>query len=161
MLAAGLVVWLASVAGPEAQRAVAYVGALAVAGLVASVAAGRFEGVVAVLAVLGGSYAAILVIDAPPLDGHAAVVGAGLLAIGELAHLSLASRTAVTDEAGAGARRVARVALLALAAMAVGGVVLALVDLFRTGGLAVEIVGAGAAIAAVGLLTLAARDARG
>ena len=51
--------------------------------------------------------------------------------------------------------------MLALAAMAVGGVVLALVDLFRTGGIAVELVGAGAAIAAVGLLTLAARDAKG
>jgi hypothetical protein len=155
------VVWLASVAGPDARRAVSYVGALAVLGLVASVASGRFEGVVAVLAVLGGCYAVILVIDDPPLDGHAAVVGAGLLAIGELAHLSLASRTAVTDEAGGDARRVARIAVLALAAMAVGGVVLALVDLVRAGGIAVELVGAGAAIAAVGLLTLAARDARG
>ena len=153
--------WLASVAGSDARRAVSYVGAIAVLGLVVSLASGRFEGVVAVLAVLGGCYAAILVIDDPPLDGHAAVVGAGLLAIGELAHLSLASRTAVTDEAGGDARRVARIAVLALAAMAVGGVVLALVDLVRTGGIAVELIGAGAAIAAVGLLTLAARDARG
>jgi hypothetical protein len=154
-------VWLAVGAGPDAQRAVAYVGALAVTGLVASVATGRFEGVVVVLALLGGCYAAILVIDDPPLDGHAAVLGAGLLAVGELAHLSLASRTAVTDEAGAGARRVARVAVVALAAMAVGAVVLALVDLIRTGGIAIEVVGAAAAVAAVGLLTLAARDARG
>jgi len=156
-----MVVWLATVAGPDARRAVAYLGALAVAGLAASIAAGRFEGVVAALVVLGGCYAAILVIDDPPLDGRSAVVGASLLAVGELAHLSLASRTAVTDEAGAGARRVARVAVLALAAMAVGGLVLALVDLVRTGGIAIELVGAAAAIAAVGLLTLAARDARG
>jgi hypothetical protein len=136
LLAGGLVVWLASVAGPDARRAVAYLGAVAVVGLGATIAVGRFEGVVAVLAVLGGCYAAILVIDEPPLDGRAAIVGACLLAIGELAHLSLAARIAVTDEAGALARRVAWVAVLGLAAMAVGGMVLALVDLFRTGGLA-------------------------
>jgi hypothetical protein len=149
------------VAGPDARRAVAYVGVVALVGLAVAIAAARFEGVVAVLAALGGCYAAILVIDEPPLDGRAALVGAGLLAVGELAHLSLAARIAVTDEAGAVARRVAWVAVVALAAMAVGAVVLALVDLFRTGGIGVELVGAAAAIAAVGLLTLAARDARG
>ena len=121
---------------------------------------GRFEGVAGALALLGGCYATILVIDDPPLDGRAAVVGAGLLAVGELAHLSLAARTAVTDEAGAVARRVAWVAVLALVAVALGGAVLAIVDLVRTRGIAIELVGVVAAIAAVGLLAVAADGAR-
>jgi hypothetical protein len=158
-LALGLVLWLASVAGSDAARSIAYVGGLAVALLVVAIAIGRFEGVAASLALLGGCYAAILVIDDPPLDARSALVGAGLLATGELAHLSLSRRSAVTDEAGAVTRRVAWVALLALCAIALGGAVLAVVDLLRTGGIAIELMGVAAAITAVGLLALAARDA--
>ena len=112
------------------------------------------------LALLGGSYTVILVVDAPPLDGRSAIVGATLLAIGELAHLSVEARLSVTEEAGAAARRIASVATLALFALGLGGAVLAVVDVLRTGGIAIEAVGVAAAAGAVGLLVLAAREAR-
>ena len=86
-------------------------------------------------------------------------MGAVLLAIGELSHLSIESRPGVTEEAGSATRRVAFVAMLTLAALGIGGAMLALVDLFRTGGLAVEFVGAAAAAGVVGLLVLVAREA--
>lgn len=113
-----------------------------------------------VLALLGAAYALILVVDEPPLDGRSAIVGATLLAVGELAHLSVEARSAVTEEAGATARRIASVAVLALLALALGGAVLAVVDLLRAGGIVIEVVGVAAAAGAVGLLVLAARDAR-
>ena len=102
----------------------------------------------------------ILVVDAPPLDGRSAIVGATLLAIGELAHLSVEARLSVTEEVGATARRIASVAVLALVALGLGGAVLAVVDILRTGGIAIEVVGVAAAAGAVGLLVLAAREAR-
>ena len=153
--------WLALEAGPDAVRPVAGIGGVAVVGLIATLAIGRSEPVVGVLALLGAAYAALLVIDDPPLDAHSAVVGATLLAIGELAYLSLETRSAATGEAGAAARRVALVAVITLVALGVGAAVLAVVDLLRTGGLVIEIVGVAAAAGAVGLLVLAARDARG
>jgi len=102
----------------------------------------------------------ILVVDDPPLDGRSTVVGAAMLAVGELAYLSLDARTAVTAEAGALARRVASVAVLVLLALGTGAAVLTVVDLLRTGGLAIEAVGVAAAAGAMGLLVLAARDVR-
>lgn len=152
--------WLAVVAGPDAAQPVAGLGAVATIGLVVTVVFGRPEPIVGALALLGAAYALILVIDEPPLDGRSAIVGATLLAIGELAHLSVEACPAVTEEAGAAARRVASVAVLALFALGLGGAVLALVDLHRTGGIAIEVVGVAAAAGAVGLLTLAARGTR-
>jgi hypothetical protein len=67
----------------------------------------------------------------------------------------------VTEETGAIARRFAGVSMLVLFALAVGGALLAVVDLLRTGGLVIEFLGVAAAAGAVGLLVLAARDARG
>jgi hypothetical protein len=125
-----------------------------------TLAFGWSEPIVGALALLGGSYAVILVVDAPPLDGRSAVVGATLLAIGELAHLSIEARLSVTEEAGATARRIASVAMLALVALGLGAAVLAVVDILRTGGVAIEAVGVAAAAGAVGLLVLAAREAR-
>ena len=134
---------------------------LATAALVVTLAFGRAEPVAGALALLGAAYAVILVVDDPPLDARAAIVGATLLAIGELAHLSVEARAAVTEEADAVARRVLWVAAQALLALGLGGALLALVDLVRTEGLAIEAVGVVAAVGAVGLLVLAAREARG
>ncbi len=108
---------------------------------------------------LGAAYALILVVDEPALDGRSAIVGATLLAIGELAHLSVESRPAVTEEAGATTRRGAFVALITLSALALGGAMLALVDILRAGGIAIEFVGVAAAAGVVGLLVVAAREA--
>ena len=139
---------------------VAGLGALATAGLAVTLAVGRPEGIAAGLLLLGAAYAVILVVDGPPLDARSAIVGAGMLATGELGYLCLDARSAVTDEAGAAAHRVAWVALLVLLTLALGGAVLAVVDLLRAGGIAIEVVGVAAAIAAVGLLVAAAREAR-
>ena len=136
------------------------IGIAAAAGLMAALAAGRPEPVAGVLALFGGAYVAILAIDDPPLDARAAIVGAALLAIGELTHLSIEARDKVTGEPGTTTRRVAWVAVLVALTLAVSAGLLALVDLLRAGGIAIEALGTAAAAAAVGLLVLAARDAR-
>jgi hypothetical protein len=151
---------LTLVAGTDASDPVAALGLLAVVAASSAVALGRPEPLVAALLLLGGAYAVILAIDEPPLDGRSAIVGALLLAIGELGYLSLDARTAVTDEAGTLARRIAWVMILVLLVLAAGATVLIVVDVFRTGGLVVEGVGVAAAATAVGLLVLAARSAR-
>ncbi len=148
-------------AGPDAARPVAAIGVAAVVAVCGAVVLGKPEPLVVALALLGGAYAVILAIDEPPLDGRAAIVGALMLAVGELGYLSLGARSAVTDEAGTLARRIAGVMTLALLALAAGATVLIVVDVFRTGGIVVEAVGVAAAAAAVGLLVLAARGARG
>ena len=160
MLAAGLAFWLARIAGPDAAWPVEGIGAVAVAGLAVTLVAGKAAPVAGALVLLGAGYALILLVDDPPLDSRAAIVGGALLAIGELGYLSLEARTVVTEKAGAVARRVGSVAILALLALSLGGALVALVDLLRTGGLAIEVVGAAAAVGAVGLLARAAHEAR-
>lgn len=150
--------WLSLVASPDASPTVVALGGVATVCLVATLAVGRAEPIVGALALLGGAYAAILVIDDPVLDGRSAIVAAALLAVGELGYLSVEVRPAVTEEAGAATRRVAFVAVLTLFALALGGAMLAVVDLLRTGGIAIEAAGVVAAAAAVGLLVLAARE---
>jgi len=157
--AAGLTGWLTLGAGPESSQPAAGLGAVAIFLLVTTLVVGQPQPIAGSLALLGAAYALILVIDEPPLDGRSAIVGALLLAIGELAHLSIEARPGVTDDAGSAARRFAFVALLTLVALALGGAMLALVDLLRTGGLAIEVVGVAAAAGAVGLLVLGAREA--
>ena len=161
-LAAGLTLWLASGAGTTAERPVASLGTAGAALLVVTLAVRRAEGIAVALLLLGAAYATTLVLDDPPLDARSAIVGAALVAAGELAHLSLGARSAVTEEAGTIAHRVAWVAVLALGAMALGGIVLAAVDLLRTGGggVAIEVVGVATALVAVGILVLAARETR-
>ena len=66
-------------AGPDAARPVAALGVAAVVAAGGAVVLGRPEPLVAALALLGGAYAVILVIDEPPLDGRSAIVGALLL----------------------------------------------------------------------------------
>ena len=147
-------------AGPDAARPVAAVGVASVVAVCGAVVLGKPEPLVAALGLLGGAYAVILAIDEPPLDGRSAIVGSLMLAVGELGYLSLGARSAVTDEAGTLARRIAGVMTLTLLALAAGATVLIVVDVLRTGGIVIEAVGVAAAAAAVGLLVLAARNAR-
>ncbi len=127
--------------------------------LVTTLVVGQPQPIAGSIALLGAAYALVLVIDAPPLDDRAAVVGGLLLALGELGYLSVEARSGVGEEPGSATGRVAFVAILTLGAVAVGGAMLALVDLLRTGGLAIEAIGVVAAAGAVGLLVLGARDA--
>jgi hypothetical protein len=159
-LAVGLVGWLALVAGPDTAWPVAGIGAVAAVGLAVTLALGKTEPLPGVLVLLGVAYTVILALDDPPLDARAAIVGATLLVIGELAYLSVEARSGVTEEAGPVTRRVGSVAVLALLALGLGGALVALVDLFRTSGLVIEVVGAAAAVGAVGLLVLAAHETK-
>jgi hypothetical protein len=139
---------------------VAGIGSIAVACLVVTLVLGRPEPIAGVLALLGAAYAVILVVDDPPLDVRAAIVGAALLAVGELAYLSAEARAAVADEDGGTARRIGWVAVASLVALLVCGLLVAVVDVTRTGGLAIEAVGVAAAGGAIGLLVTVVREAR-
>jgi hypothetical protein len=104
------------------------------------------------IALIGGEYALVLSVDDSSLDTRAAVVAAGLLVAAELAYWSLELRAEITDEPGSYTRRLSVLALLALGALTLSGLLVAAVDLAGRGGLAVEIAGATAAFAAVVLL---------
>jgi hypothetical protein len=109
------------------------------------------------LVLLGAAYAVHLSIDDVALDARAPLFAAGLLMTAELCYWSLEERERVRGEPGDGFRRLGFVALLGLGALFVGAVLLAVVDLGRTGGLAVDLVGAAAAAAVLLALVLAAR----
>ena len=91
------------------------------------------------------------------LDTQAPLVAGALLAVAELAYWSLELRTLVIDEAGTYLRRIALLATLVLGVVGIGAVMLTLVELVAAGGIAVDILGAVAALGALALLALAAR----
>ena len=91
------------------------------------------------------------------LDTLAPLLAAGLLLAAELAYWSLEERQNVRTEAREQLRRLAVVAALALGSLFVGAVLLAVADVARTRGLAVDLVGAAAAAGALLLLVLVAR----
>jgi hypothetical protein len=109
------------------------------------------------LVLLGAAYAVPLAVDDTALDGRAPLVGVGLVIVAELSHWSLEERERVRGEPGDGFRRLGFVSLLGLAALLVGASLLAVVDVVRTGGLAVDLVGAVAAAAALVVIVWMAR----
>ncbi|HSJ93503.1 MAG TPA: hypothetical protein VK896_05650 [Gaiellaceae bacterium] len=110
---------------------------------------------------LGGVYVAQLAVDDAVLDPSAAAVGAGLLVAAELAYWSLDERERIPAEPGTNARRLAYVAGLGAMAILVGLVLLTLADAFRARGLAIDLLGAVAAVSAVvGVWILARERAR-
>jgi hypothetical protein len=151
-------VWLAVLADDGyliRANAVVSVVALVVlaAGLVMSV-----EGTVPVaIALLGAEYVAILGSETDALDPGAPLVAGALLAVAELAYWSLELRAPVVDEAGTYLRRIAVLSTLVLGAVGFGVVALTLVEAVSAGGVALDILGAAAALGAFALLALAAR----
>lgn len=109
------------------------------------------------LGLSGGAYAALLAIDGPPLDGRAAGVAAALVVVGELTGWANELRGATADEPGGAWRRPVWVAGVGSAALGLSWALLALVDFARFEGLAVEAVGAVAALAALLLVRRLAR----
>jgi hypothetical protein len=109
------------------------------------------------IGLLGAEYVAILGFETDVLDTQAPLVAGALLAVAELAYWSLELRTLVVDEAGTYLRRIALLATLVLGVVGVGAVMLTLVELVAAGGIAVDILGAVAALGALALLALAAR----
>lgn len=128
--------------------------------LTVSVAAAWPPPIPVALLLLGGEYALFLVVRDPGIDGRAPLVAALLLVTAELAYWSLELRSAIAEEAGALARRIAFLLVLALLGMLLGAVMLALVGELGREGLWLEGLGAAAAVGALVLLLAAARDRR-
>jgi len=136
-------------------------GAIALALLAAALVRGWPRLVPAPILVLGGMYGAQLAVDDAALDPSAAAVAAGLLVTAELAYWSLDERERIAAEPGTNARRVAYVAALGASAVLASLVLLTLADAFRARGLAVDLLGAVAAVGAVlGVWLLARGRAR-
>ena len=146
--------------GPEGWAVLAAGGA-GTALLALAVAAGLPGVVPAAVALLGAAYALLLVLRDPALDVRAPLVAAGLLAAAELAYWSLELRAGIAEDAGALARRVALLLLLALAGMLLGALVLAVAGELGTGALWLEALGAAAAVAVLALVLGAVRLRRG
>ncbi|MCZ7588597.1 MAG: hypothetical protein M5U27_07000 [Gaiella sp.] len=151
-MAFGVAAWLG---GTSSGEAAAPVLALGVAGAALTGAAVVWPTALGpALAALAGAYAVLLLVDDPPPDSRAAGLAAALVVIGELVGWSheLAGRT--TDEPGNAWRRPAWIAGAGIGALALAWAVLAVADLARVQGLAVEAVGA---LAALGALLLVRR----
>jgi hypothetical protein len=101
------------------------------------------------LVLLGSMYGAELAIDDAPLDAATPLFAGGLLLMAELAYWAIDEREPVSTDRGENLRRLAFVALLGLGALLIAAVLLALVDVTRTGGLAIDLIGAAAAAAAL------------
>jgi hypothetical protein len=154
VVASGLAAWLTAVASDEAAEPVLLLG---IAGATATGAALFWPGALGLaLVASGGAYAALLVIDEPTLDTRAAVVGAGLLVVGELVGWARELGGTTHDEPGGAWRRPVWIAGVAAGSLGLGWVLLALVDRLRVDGLAVEAVGALAALAVLLLVWRAA-----
>ncbi|HEY7729378.1 MAG TPA: hypothetical protein VH950_00585 [Gaiellaceae bacterium] len=158
--ATGLALWIALAAETATGWGCLAIGVLAVLTLAVGLAAGWPSAIPVALALLGAEYAVFLGVDGIAVDARAPLVAAALLMTAELAYWSLELRAAIAEEAGAIARRVAFVTLLALLGMLLGAVMLALVDAAGGEGLWLEALGAAAALAALVLvLGLARRTA--
>ena len=124
----------------------------------AAIVLGWSSVVPAALVLLGGAYAVHLALDDPALDTRAPLLAAVLLLAAELAYWSLEESQKVRTEAREQLRHLAVVVLLALAGLLVGAVLLAVADVARTRGLAVDLLGVAAAASALILLVLVARQ---
>lgn len=132
------------------DRATLPVLALGVAGALATVIA-LWRAVVLGPALIAsaGAYAVLLAIDEPPLDARAAGVAAALLAIGELVGWARELAATTRDEPGNAWRRPVWIAGAGIGAVGLVTVLVAVVDLAHVEGLAIEVIGALAALAAL------------
>jgi hypothetical protein len=155
---AGGVVALALARGGDVTVAVgvriASVGVLCLAG---TLALGIPRLVPLPFLLLGGAYAVYLAVDDVPLDPASPVLAAGLFVSVELAYWSLEERQSVRGEPGETLRRLAVLAGLGTVALLGAGALLALADVARTSGLAVDLMGATAAVAVFALIAVYAR----
>jgi hypothetical protein len=107
------------------------------------------------LVILGGAYAWSLGDGA--VDQWAPVYAGGVLAIAELVYWSVELRGRAHDAERLTERRAALIAALALATVVAGGLVLAATSLRIGSGIAVDALGAAAAVVALGIVAVLAR----
>jgi len=131
--------------------------ASALVALVAGIVLGWARLVPVSIALAAGSYAAQLAVDDVALDPTAPLLAVAVLLAAELAYWSLEERERPRAEPGAGRRHAVFVAALGVAALAVGVALLALADVARTEGLALDVLGASAAAAVLAAIALASR----
>ena len=132
--------------------------AAGVAGAVATAVALRLPTALGLALVLsGGAYGLLLAIDDPPLDARAAGVAAALLVSGELVGWARELAGTTRDEPGNAWRRPVWIAGAGIGTVGLVTVLLAVVDVARVEGLAIEAMGAVAALAAVVVLVRMAR----
>jgi hypothetical protein len=154
-VALGLAGWLAVVAS---DRAAPWVLAAGAAGALATAVALRLPAALGLALVLsGGAYGLLLAIDDPPLDARAAGVAAALLVTGELVGWARELAGTTRDEPGNAWRRPVWIAAAGIGTVGLVTVLLAVVDVARVEGLAIEAMGAVAALAAVVVLVRMAR----
>jgi hypothetical protein len=111
-------------------------------------------------AMLGAAYAVSRAVDGGALDLQAPVMAVALLLVCELGYWAHELRTTSPDEPGARARRVAWLALLGVATFVPSVGLLALSDLLRVEGIAVEAAGAAAAACLIGAVLVLANVGR-
>jgi hypothetical protein len=146
------------VRGDEALReAGVRVAAVAFLALVAALVLGWSSLVPVSVALVGGLYAAELAFDDAPLDAATPAIAVALLLSAELAYWSLDERSPISGDPGEGLRRTAFVAVTGVGAAVVAALLLALVDAVRTHSLAVDLIGAVAAVAVLVTVLLVAR----
>lgn len=146
------------VRGDESFReAGARVAAVACLVLVAALVLGWSSLVPVSVALVGGLYAAQLAIDDAALDTATPALAVLLLLSAELAYWSLDERSLVPGDPGEGLRRAAFIALVGVAVAVVAALLLALVDEIRARSLAVDLVGAAAAVAVLVTALVVAR----
>ena len=134
--------------------------AAGVAGALATAVALRLSTLLGPALVLsGGAYGLLLGIDDPPLDARAAGVAAALLVIGELVGWARELASTTRDEPGNAWRRPVWIAGAGIGTVGLVTVLLAVVDVAQVEGLAIEALGALAALTAVGVLVRIARPA--
>jgi hypothetical protein len=112
-----------------------------------------------VLLLLGVEYAAPLVVRGGHVDGAAALVGAALLLLGELASWSLDLRTRVREEPAPLRLRALTVAAVTGAGLAAGALALAATGVDAGSGLGWAAVGAVSAVAVVAMIARLTRRA--
>jgi hypothetical protein len=155
--AAGVAVLALAEGGDDALAVGVRLVALGIVALVAAIVLGWSSLVAVSLLLLGSAYAVHLSLDDTALDTRAPVLAGGLLLVAELAYWSLEEEADVRAEAGESVRHLGHVVLLSLAGLAAGSVLLAVADVVRARGLAVDLVGAAAAAGALLVLVLVAR----
>ena len=155
--AAGTGAWLAVIAEDGyLVRATLLAAFVAAALLAVGLVLQRPIVIPAAICVLAAPYVAELGFEIDGLDTRAPLLAGLLFVIAELAYWSLELRGTLADEPGTYLRRVALLAALTVATIAAGTVVLAVVEGVEARGVAIDLVGAVAAVGAIALLALAA-----
>ena len=155
--AAGTGIWLAAVAEDGYLVRATLVAAFVAAGALAGGLVLRRPIVIpGAILLLAAPYVAALGFEIDGIDTRAPLLAALLFVVAELAYWSLELRGTLADEPGTYVRRVALLATLTLVTIAAGTVVLVVVERVAARGVAIDLLGAVAAVGAVTLLALAA-----